>query len=512
MTPGVAARGKRPQAVLDVTSLMNGIRGEVPASPAVTVILRKAAMTATSAHREPTGRAEKRRLARLPLPNCRLRLRDQQGSLLVVDASPGGIRFRPNGSAVSPGQSFAVDITRGDTLLVERLPVEVIWSNGETAGCRIVLGDDDRWQTALLDLLTDARHRELIECAPIGIFQSTPQWRYLSANTHLARMYGYDSVQELMDGVSDIRSQLFVNPGDGNTIDAALAQGTIDGMEFRHLRKDGSVIWVSLSARAVRDQSGTILRYEGFTSDITQHKHDEELRREIELMIQHDLRTPASNAIAIAKHLREDASLTKEQRELILLLEQSGQHMLDTLNSHLDIYKIETGKFQLTPQTFDCAVVVLKLLEALSQRALLERIDFKVQVTSQHQHPGFRCPCQGEPNLLRMALQHLLVNALEASPPGTPVTVTLSSGADCRIEVRNRGVVPVEIRDRFFDKFVTKGKTAGTGLGTYTAKLMIQAQGGEIAMRTSDKDGETAVTVRLPYGPFPHAISPADGL
>jgi len=77
--------------------------------------------------------------------------------------------------------------------------------------------------------------------------------------------------------------------------------------------------------------------------------------------------------------------------------------------------------------------------------------------------------------------------------------VTLSSDTECRIEIRNRGVAPVEIRDRFFDKFVTKGKATGTGLGTYSAKLMIRAQGGEIAMRTSDVDDETVVTVRLPY-------------
>jgi len=453
-------------------------------------------MTATSSLTEQTGRTEKRRLDRLPLPNCHLLL---QGAHQIIDASPSGIRFRPRGRLFSPGQHFVGGIIQGDTLFVDRLPVEVVWANNKAAGCRVVLDDDARAQATLLALLTSARYRELIEAAPIGIFQSTAQGRYLAANTHLAKMYGYDSVQELMDSVSDIRSQLYVNPGDKNRIDAALAQGTIEGMEFRHLRKDGSVIWVSLSARAVRDQNGAILRYEGFTTDITRHKQDEELRREIELMIQHDLRTPASNTIAIAKQLLKDAGMAKNHRDLILLLEQSGQHMLDTLNSHLNIYKIETGKFQLTPQTVDCAGIILKLLEALSQRALLDHIDFKVQITDQHQHPGFRCPCLGEPNLLRMALQNLLVNALEASPPGALTTVTLSSDTECRIEIRNRGVAPVEIRDRFFDKFVTKGKATGTGLGTYSAKLMIRAQGGEIAMRTSDVDDETVVTVRLPY-------------
>lgn len=452
-------------------------------------------MTATPSLIEQTGRTEKRHLDRLPLPNCRLLL---QGAHPVIDASPSGIRFRPKGRMFSPGQHFVGGIIQGDTLFVDRLPVEVIWTDNEAAGCRIVLDDDARAQATLFALLTAARYQELIEAAPIGIFQSTPQGRYLAANTHLAKMYGYDSVPDLMESVRDIQTQVCVNPGDRNRLRAALAGGPVDGMEFRHLRKDGSVIWVSLSARAVRDQSGTIVRYEGFANDITEQKWDEELRREIELMIQHDLRTPVENVISIARMLREDAGMTTEQSELVMFLENSSRHMLDTLNSHVDLYKIETGKYHPLPQPFDCAVLVRELVETLGKRPQFVNVRLNLQTDGLSHVPECGGPCLGEPKLLRMALQNLLVNALEASPPGAPVTVTLSSGTDCRIEIRNRGAVPVEIRHRFFDKFVTKGKISGTGLGTYSAKLMIRAQGGEIAMRTSDKDDMTAVTLRLP--------------
>ncbi len=452
-------------------------------------------MTATPSLIEQTGRTEKRRLDRLPLRNCRLLL---QGAHQVIDASPSGICFRPKGRMFSPGQHFVGGIIQGDTLFVDRLPVEVVWTNSETAGCRIVLDDDARAQATLLALLTSARYRELIEAAPIGIFQSTPQGRYLAANAHLARMYGYASVQELMDSVRDIRTQLYVNPGDRNRINAALAQGPVDGMELRHRRKDGSVLWVSLSARTVRDHNGTILRYEGFTCDITEQKRDEELRREIELMIQHDLRAPVDNAISIARMLRENAGMTAEQDKLVLLLEKSSRHMLETLNSHLDLYKIETGKYQLLPQRFDCAVLVRELVEALGKRPQFVSVRLDLQTAGLPHASECGCPCLGEPKLLRRALQNLLVNALEASPPGATVAVRLSSGADCSIEIRNRGVVPVEIRDRFFDKFVTTGKADGTGLGTYAAWITTTAQGGDIAMRTSDNDDETVVTLRLP--------------
>jgi PAS domain S-box-containing protein len=470
------------------------IRARMPVRSRLSFPL-ETAMTATPSLIEQTGRAEQRRLDRLPLSNCRLLL---QGAHPVIDASPSGIRFRPKGRRFSPGQHFVGGIIQGDTLFVDRLPVEVIWTNNEAAGCRIVLDDDARAQATLLALLTSARYRELIEAAPIGIFQSTAQGRYLAANPQLARMYGYASVQELMESVRDIQTQVYVNPGDRNRLRAALAGGPVDGMEFRHLRKDGSVIWVSLSARAVCDHNGEILRYEGFASDVTKHKRDEALRREIELMIQHDLRTPVDNAISIAQRLREDAGMTAEQNELVLLLENSSCHMLDTLDSHLDLYKMETGKYRPLPQPFDCAVLVRELVEALGKRPQFASVRLDLQTDGLPHASECGCPCLGEPKLLRMALQHLLVNALEASPPGATVAVRLSSGADCSLEIRNTGAAPLEVRSRFFEKYVTKGKAGGTGLGTYVAWITTTAQGGDIAMRTSDKDNVTVVTLRLP--------------
>ncbi len=89
-------------------------------------------------------------------------------------------------------------------------------------------------------------------------------------------------------------------------------------------------------------------------------------------------------------------------------------------------------------------------------------------------------------------------NALEASPEGDVVTIALDHDGDmAHIRIRNRGCVPEEIRERFFEKYVTSGKTQGTGLGTYSAKLIAETQGGQIAMTSSEREG-TVLTVRLP--------------
>ena len=65
-------------------------------------------------------------------------------------------------------------------------------------------------------------------------------------------------------------------------------------------------------------------------------------------------------------------------------------------------------------------------------------------------------------------------------------------------EVKNHGAVPKAIRDRFFEKYVTHGKRDGTGLGTYSARLLTEAQHGSIRCEVSDTDDTTVVTVRLP--------------
>ena len=95
-------------------------------------------------------------------------------------------------------------------------------------------------------------------------------------------------------------------------------------------------------------------------------------------------------------------------------------------------------------------------------------------------------------------LSNLVDNAVEATQPGKTVTVRLDRERQfCCISVHNPSEVPGEIQTRFFEKYVTAGKPYGTGLGTYSAKMMAEAQNGDIQMKTSAREG-TSVRVRLP--------------
>jgi PAS domain S-box-containing protein/putative nucleotidyltransferase with HDIG domain len=127
---------------------------------------------------------------------------------------------------------------------------------------------------------SEGNYRNIFDHAVEGIFQSTPDDRYLSANPALSRMLGFDSPEDLLQSITDIRRQLYVDHGDYRNINTLLAeQGYVEGYETQFYRKDGTKIWVSINARAVRNGNGKALYYEGFHQDITERKLAEEALR-----------------------------------------------------------------------------------------------------------------------------------------------------------------------------------------------------------------------------------------
>ncbi|MEB3338357.1 MAG: PAS domain S-box protein, partial [Leptolyngbyaceae bacterium] len=129
----------------------------------------------------------------------------------------------------------------------------------------------------------EERYRSIFENALDGIFQTTPDGKYISANPALAHIYGYSSPQELMAGLADIEHQLYVHPSRRSDFVALMQRhDAVSGFESQIYRKDLSVIWISENARAVRDHNGKLLYYEGTVENITERKHAEEALRKSE--------------------------------------------------------------------------------------------------------------------------------------------------------------------------------------------------------------------------------------
>ncbi|WP_254174606.1 putative bifunctional diguanylate cyclase/phosphodiesterase [Planktothrix pseudagardhii] len=140
-----------------------------------------------------------------------------------------------------------------------------------------IVAELERKQAEEAQQKAEAKYRSIFENAIEGIFQSTPDGYYLSANPALARIYGYDSPEDLIQNLRNISEQLYVNPKERQEFtQIMLEQGQISGFEYQVYRQDRQVIWISENSRSVYDNQGNILYYEGTVEDITQRKLAEE--------------------------------------------------------------------------------------------------------------------------------------------------------------------------------------------------------------------------------------------
>jgi PAS domain S-box-containing protein len=133
----------------------------------------------------------------------------------------------------------------------------------------------------------EEKYRNIFENAMEAITQTSPEGKFITANPSAARMEGFDSPEELIASLSDIGRQFYVKPGRREEFKKLMEEfGTINGFESEVYRKDGSKIWVVENSRAVRDERGNLLYYEGTSQDITERKQAEEALRENQQLLQ----------------------------------------------------------------------------------------------------------------------------------------------------------------------------------------------------------------------------------
>ncbi len=171
-----------------------------------------------------------------------------------------------------------LEIHRGDKIIpIEAWGTPIYDESGNIAYAIAAFKDiteRKRAQEALRQ--AEQMYRRLFENALEGIFQTTPDGRYINANPALAQLYGYNSPEELIVALSEIEHHLYVNPNRRFTFAELMDKhGAVSGFESQVYRKDGSIIWISENARAVYDDNGVLLYYQGFIEDITERKQAE---------------------------------------------------------------------------------------------------------------------------------------------------------------------------------------------------------------------------------------------
>ena len=219
------------------------------------------------------------------------------------------------------------------------------------------------------------------------------------------------------------------------------------------------------------------------------------LREDVEKIMRHDLKSPLSPIINLSD-LLEDDNLTKAQIESISLAKESGYKILNMINLSLDMYKMEKGTYEFHPEQVDILSILNEILKENDFYIMIKKLVVEVEINNHPISEDSKFEIPGEQFLLYSMLANLFKNAIEASPKNEKVMIHLKNESKYVISIQNKGSVPENMREKFFDKFATAGKHGGSGLGTYSAKLIAETLKGEISM-TSSED-ETGIIVAFP--------------
>ena len=375
--------------------------------------------------------------------------------------------------------------------------------------------------------LSEQKYKAMFDSAPVGIYQSTMDGRFLTANVALARMLGYGSVNELLG--RDIKEDVYYRPGEREAlINENSPTGSATDLELQWKKKDGRPTWIQLNAFAVKDESGSIKYFEGYVRDIDERKRVDADRKELEARLAQSQRLESLGTLAggiahdfnnilgiiighstLLKDRTPDARELHQRGEAITNAGQRGAALVNqlltfarqtaTVLQPVQVNELVNELLGLLRETFPKTIIVST---SLDPRLPLIHVD----ATQIHQ-----------------VLLNLCVNARDAMPKGGILSITTGTidGENIGSRVRNQAArvyVEITVRDtgigmdetarrRIFEPFFsTKDVGKGTGLGLSVVFGIVDKYSGFIDVES--KPGEGSVfRVLLPVEQ--HLQSPA---
>ncbi|MGE3538390.1 MAG: response regulator [Candidatus Tectimicrobiota bacterium] len=368
----------------------------------------------------------------------------------------------------------------------------------------------------------EAKYRSIFENAVEGIFQTTPDGRYLNVNPALARIYGYDTPEALISNLTDIRGQLYVDTSRRDAFARLLHEhNTVSGFESQVFRRDGQVIWITETARAVRDADGTLLYYEGIVEDITARKRSEEelqkakaaaeaaarAKSEFLANMSHELRTPMNGIIGMTE-LALDTDLSPEQRDYLSIVKDCADSLLEILNDILDFSKIEAGKWEPENLAFRLRDDLDVALKTLAIRAHRKGLELTYAIPE-----AVPDALRGDPRQLRQILVNLVGNAIKFTEQGE-VVIRIASEQCTRHQVllhfsvtdTGIGIAP-DKQQLIFSPFTQADNSmtrrfGGTGLGLAISARLVDMMHGRLWVESQPGQGSTFhFTARFGYSP-----------
>jgi PAS domain S-box-containing protein len=366
----------------------------------------------------------------------------------------------------------------------------------------------------------EKKYRAIFENAHEGIFQTTPEGRFIQVNFAMAAMFGYASPQELVGSISDLSRQIYANIEDKARLDQAIqSKGRLAELEIEFKRKDGRVFWGSISKRSVYDDDNRLQYFEGSIVDISANKarekaEQERLSAEVEreaaeaatrakseflANMSHEIRTPL-NAVMGMTDLLKRTRLSEKQQNYLNKITISSQSLLSVINDILDFSKIEAGRLDLEETEFSLQETLANISEMYALSAYEKEIELAVSIDEDVPHA-----LVGDPVRLGQVLINLTGNAIKFTqggevvirvrtakvpPPGPGLTALEFSVADTGIGIASNRLNLIFESFSQADSSITR-RHGGTGLGLAICTKLTRLMGGEIFVESTPGRGST---------------------
>ena len=340
-----------------------------------------------------------------------------------------------------------------------------------------------------------------------------------SWNPAAERMFGYQAAEVIGKSITIIIPPDRLDE-EVETLRRLRIGESIDHYETIRMRKDGSLLAISLTVSPVRDLTGTIVGASKIARDITDRRRIEEerasflareqaarsnaeranrLKDEFLATLSHELRTPLTSIMGWVRMLRQ-SGLDEETRTRALdVVDRNAAALTRLVEDILDISRITMGRFRLETAPVELGVVVQAALDAVRHTAAAKRIDLSVALDPHVPH------VVGDAGRLQQVFWNLLSNAVKFTPEDGHVGVTLRRvGAYAELTVKDdgRGIEP-EFVPRLFDRFAqqdasTTRQHGGLGMGLAIVRHLVELHGGTVRAESPGPGQGATFTVRLP--------------
>lgn len=327
---------------------------------------------------------------------------------------------------------------------------------------------------------SEASFRSFVENSPIGIYRATGTGRLLAVNASLVQLLGYNSALELLQ--VDMAQELFATPVDRDRLLKQLqAHGELRSAEMEWRRKDGTVVMVRISARAYRDERGSVWFSEGFVENVTPLRAAEQALRQSEKLaalgqlvsgVAHELNNPLAAILHFAEDLLDDERTAADLEALSVIRDQArrSRSIVRDLLSFVRFRDASRERVSIS----EALTATVKALQPT-----VEEIGAGLSV----ELPPADTYGNTDRGGLQQVVTNLVVNAAQASGRGGLVTLRATIvDQELKIVVEDTGPgIPAKLMDRIFEPFfTTKPLGQGTGLGLSVTLGIVQQLGGRI--------------------------------